>query len=182
MRSRLKAAACFVGTVATVVAVTLVNGCGAKSVVSPDPTQEPEPEATQAAPQPTQAPAPQPTSVQPLFTGSWGPGTFTGSADTCNPAFFNPSYSGSILVVNDTTFLSLFEGNSRRDSTCTFSSSSRLANCAGSGSIAGNPATWNTTVQFSTGTVPSAVVTETVRLTQRSNCGRTYTSGSLPRV
>ena len=172
MLSRLKVAAYVLPGVGAVVAAAITDGCTPSPSVL-EPTRAPA-APTQVVPTPTVV---QPTIVAPAnFDGVYGPGVFARGADSCTPPFFGNSFNGTLIISNGGTRCSIGESQTRISNGTL---SGNTANYTGTGVVGTNPATWTVVVTFGANT---ATVNETLRLTERNNCGTTYTSPALPRT
>ncbi|MGE0451458.1 MAG: hypothetical protein AB7Q29_17935 [Vicinamibacterales bacterium] len=170
MRRRLEVAVIAAAFVALIVGTAIgVNGCApaAPSREAATPTLAP----TDPVVEPTQVPN------APSLDGVWGPGTFTGGPDSCSPPFFGPAYTGTVTIFNNGQSVSIGESQTR---TSTGSFSGNVGTFNGSGVIGSQPGNWSVTITYSP-TGNSIIAVEADRLTDRNNCGRTYTSASLTR-
>jgi hypothetical protein len=111
-----------------------------------------------------------------MVDGSYGPGTFTLNSQNCNPAFFGPSFNGTLVVSNNGTQVAITESQTRNSSG---SVTNGFGNYVGSGVVGPNTASWIVFVQFGAST---AVVTESLDLGSPRNCSGSYTSQTLVRT
>ena len=112
----------------------------------------------------------------PTVDGAYGPGMFTRGPDTCVPAFFGQSFTGTATITGGGTQLEIGEFEIRN-------SLGSIANGGGvfdgAGFVGMEPATWHNIVTFDAN--GNVVIEEGITLTQLA-CGTTFFSDPLPKM
>lgn len=118
-----------------------------------------------------------PAEVTPTPSGgTYGPATFTLQNQTCSPAFFNSTFTATVLINGALTTLTLNDPGGARQSTGSVSGA--IGTFTGSGLIGSAPGTWTETATWLSNSAISIVSRLHVNA---QSCDGTFQSNSMPK-